>query len=400
MRATFTFWWGVEWRRGREPGRRFGSRAEDAPSDVHQIDDHSRVPSLSGLPAVLPERPVRVFFPCTGLGRQRRGFETFTLECAGALRHDPTLEIRVFAGGPVSELPVHVLANLPRDSRAARWLAAFHRRDSYFSEQLTFFLSFLPHLIRGAPDVVYFADLNLGNLCWHWRRLSGQRYRLLYYNGGLTTKPFTRADAVQQLTPAGLAEAQERGEDTSRQVVLPHGVNVPEDVPTRIIGDARRTLGLPADRMVVLSAGLLDVAIKRMDVLIREIARLPAPRPFLVLLDEMDAYYRAADAFALASLREGFGLAYVEALAHGLPVIAHDFPVTRYLLDGFGALADLRVEGELARLVSVTLQKPITEDERRQRHASAKARFGWPALMNEYSTMLHWAASLPLRAAT
>src|SRR5258708_2978443 len=247
---------GIEWRRGRQPGRRFCSRSEDAPSDVHQIDDHSRVPSLSGLPAVLPERPVRVFFPCTGLGRQRRGFETFTLECAAALRHDPALEIRVFAGGPVSELPVHVLTNLPRDSRAARWLAMVHRRDSYFSEQLTFFLSFLPHLIRGAPDVVYFADLNLGNLCWHWRRLSGQRYRLLYYNGGLTTKPFTRADAVQQLTPAGLAEAQERGEDTSRQVVLPHGVNVPEHLPPRITGDARRPLGLPAHPLLVLSAAL------------------------------------------------------------------------------------------------------------------------------------------------
>src|SRR5260221_12175492 len=151
MRATFTFWWGVEWRRGREPGRRFGSRAEDAPSDVHQLDDPSRVPSLAGLPAVLPERPVRVFFPCTGLGRQRRGFETFTLECAGALRHDPTLEIRVFAGGPVSELPVHVLANLPRDSRAARWLAAFHRRGPLLLRPLHLFLVFLSHPLPRRP---------------------------------------------------------------------------------------------------------------------------------------------------------------------------------------------------------------------------------------------------------
>lgn len=372
---------------------------------------------------------MRVFFPCTGLGRQRRGFETFTLECAAALRDDRGLEITVFAGGPVSELPVRVLRNLPRDSRVARWLGALHRRDSYFSEQLSFFLSFLPHLIRRAPDLVYFADLNLGNLCWHWRRVSGQRYRLLYYNGGPTTKPFTRVDAVQQVTPAGLAEAQERGEDMSRQVVLPHGVSVPEEVPPRITGRARRALGLPADRPVVLSVGLLNVTTKRMDVLIREVARLPAPRPFVVLLGaensesatiralanellgadnvlirtlarhEMDAYYRAADAFVLASLGEGFGLAYVEALAHGLPVIAHDYPVTRFVLDGLGSLADLRVEGQVARLVSSALKQPVSEDERRQRHASAKSRFGWPTLSTEYSKMLRWAASLSPRGA-
>jgi len=42
---------------------------------------------------------VRVFFPCTGLGRQRRGFETFTRECAAALGADPRLEITVFGGG-------------------------------------------------------------------------------------------------------------------------------------------------------------------------------------------------------------------------------------------------------------------------------------------------------------
>jgi glycosyltransferase involved in cell wall biosynthesis len=380
------------------------------------------VPSLTGSITQPPDRPVRVFFPCTGLGRQRRGFETFTLECAAALRLDARLAITVFAGEQITEVPATVVANLARDSRGAAWLGRLTGRGPYFVEQLTFFLSFLPHLVRGRPDVVYFADLNLGNLCWHWRRVSGQRYQLLFYNGGLTTKPFTRADIVQQLTPAGLSEATARGEDPARQIVMPHGVRVPAELPARIVGVDRLALGLPADRPVVLSVGLLDATIKRMDYLIREVAALPTPRPFLILLgaeddetpairemagemlgsenvalrtvssDEISAYYRAADVFVLASLREGFGLAYVEALAHGLPIVAHDFAGTRYLLGKHAWLSDLTQPDAASHALAAALATSLTDEERRERHASAHDRFGWDVLREQYAAMLLRAA--------
>jgi glycosyltransferase involved in cell wall biosynthesis len=360
---------------------------------------------------------VRVFFPCTGLGRQPRGFETFTLECAGALRDDPRVALTVFSGAPVGGLETRVLWNLPRSSRLAALVGRGIRRDAYFVEQLTFFLSLLPSLVFGRPDLVYFADLNLGNLCWHWRRLTRQRFTLLYYNGGTTTRPFTRTDFVQQVTPAGLASALERGESADRQAVLPHGMHVPASLPTRITGNARRALGLPADRPIVLSVGMLDTTYKRMDYLIREVASLPAPRPFLCLLgaDGPDAgavralahellgddvlvravphesigdYYRAADVFALASQHEGFGLAYVEALMHGLPIVAFDTPVTRHVLGDFAALRDLSVAGEGARAIAQALATPLAERDRVARHASARARFDWEALREPYVELL------------
>lgn len=369
-------------------------------------------------------RPIRVLFPCTGLGREQRGFEAFTRECASALRGVPGLSLEVFGGGGVDvRSPERTVPNLPRSSASARLLGRILSRDPYFIEQLTFFAGFLPHLISRAPDVVYFADLNLGNACWHWRRLAGQRFRLLFYNGGPTTRPFTRCDIVQQVSPAHLASALERGERADRQVLLPHGMAiVPEliQAPDSESARIRASLGVPIGGPLVLSVGTLSCGHKRMDYVIREVAALPAPRPHLLLLGAETAEtpvvralamelldgactlrtvprevvleaYRAADAFVLASLDEGFGLAIVEALAAGLPCIVHDTPNTAYLCGPHALRADLRPAGALLPLIAAALGD-TDAGRRRARHAWVRARFSWDELRDRYVDMLRASA--------
>jgi len=54
---------------------------------------------------------------------------------------------------------------------------------------------------------------------------------------------------------------------------------------------------------------------------------------------DLGGWYGAADAFAFPSVKEGFGLVVLEALAAGLPVVASDIPVfAEYLDDGHSAL--------------------------------------------------------------
>lgn len=372
-------------------------------------------------------RAVRVYFPCTGLGRQQRGFEAFTRGCAGALRGDSRLEITVFGGGGrYAATGERSVLNFPRDSAAAQSLGTLTRRDPYFVEQLSFFAGFLPSLAAGRPDVVYFADLNLGNACWHWRRISGQRFHLLFYNGGATTRPFTRCDLVQQVSPEHLDSALARGELATHQLLLPHGLEIPSTFAPSSAGERakiRSQLGVPAGRSLLLSVGARDATIKRMDYLIREVATLGRDRPFLLIAgassgetasvealardllgsdgfgartfqgEEMPSLYRAADAFALASLTEGFGLAIVEALGAGLPCVVHDTVNTAYLAGKFAFRGDIRAPGAMAPLIASALAGARDEDAMRARHAWVHARFSWDVLRERYSEMLRACAA-------
>lgn len=377
-------------------------------------------PSPAAPPPSLPAEPLRVALPCTGLGRQRRGFEAFTRELHAVLRDAPGLALSVYGGGGDVRTGEHAVWNTPRDSTAARTLAALSGRGPYFVEQATFFAGFLPHLLVTRPHLVYFADLNLGNALWHWRRVTGQRFGLLFYNGGATTRPYTRCDWVQQLTPAHFDEAVGRGEARERMVVLPHGISLPTSLaprdPARVAA-TRLAVGAPDGVPMLLSVGMLDRTIKRMDALVDAVAALGEGRPHLVMLgqetsetavlrtqaraklgdrvwigtwpaERMAEAYEAADAFALFSLREGFGLAYVEALGAGLPCVAHDTPGTRHLFGEHAFLGDTQSPTVAVAVLQRALAQPATQAQRAARHAWASAQFGWDALAPRYAEML------------
>ena len=84
---------------------------------------------------------------------------------------------------------------------------------------------------------------------------------------------------------------------------------------------------------------------------------------------DMAAWYAAADVLAFPSVKEGFGLAVLEAMAAGLPVVTSDLPVFReYLRPGQDAL--LVKVGDVPALAGA-LARALQDDALRERLRTA-----------------------------
>ena len=200
--------------------------------------------------------------------------------------------------------------------------------------------------------------------------------------------------------------------------VVPNGVDVDRfgSAPAERAAQLRASVA-PDGRPLLLSVGGVEPR-KGSDSLVRALARVPG-RPVLAVLGghsfqdhaayrdevlaelpslglelgrdvvllgtvpeaDVPAWYAAADALAFPSVKEGFGLAVLEAMSAGVPVVTSDLPVFReYLVDGRDAL--LVPVGDVAAL-AVALDTALTDRSVRARLVAAghqvAAGFTWQA---------------------
>jgi glycosyltransferase involved in cell wall biosynthesis len=167
---------------------------------------------------------------------------------------------------------------------------------------------------------------------------------------------------------------------------------------------------LPGSRPRVLCVGAVD-AHKRMHLAVEAVARLPAGGSLTVLgdgqeaaaldrlaaerlgagrylrrvvpRDDMPAWYRAADCFTLPSRTESFGLAYLEALACGVPVVAPDDAVRREVIGDAGLFCDVTDAGAYAGALAAALARDWGELPRRRAE-----RFPIAATVAAYAELL------------
>jgi glycosyltransferase involved in cell wall biosynthesis len=171
----------------------------------------------------------------------------------------------------------------------------------------------------------------------------------------------------------------------------------------------REQFGLPFDRPIVLMISALSPS-KRVDVGIEAVSRLPDAHlvvagdgPLRQTVDElaarrlpgrftrlslspaqMPALYRSADVFLHLSKEEAFGNVF-EAMACGLPIVAHDTPPLQWIVGGREYLVDAGDPMNVAR--SLELAKRASESERQTRVENA-ARFSWSRIGKRYREFL------------
>lgn len=388
------------------------------------------------------QKQTHVVIACPGADHVARGYERVSRELFDLLGTDPTLRVSLVKGsGPTS--PGTVLPSLRRDRPTARGIsrmlspraaAATPRRDSrswlgfaarlarrqmaitpYDIEASTFGISLLWHTALRRPDVLVLQDVPTARAVALGRHLPGWRTRLLFINGTPWPAPYPFADVVQHVTPVTWEDDPATGWE---RVLLPLGTNPPEAVLPAASADVRHRFGLPAVGVIVVSLGTLLDHHKRHLHLIGELSRLPEPRPFLVIAgapdvdqariesaarealgagqrvmhvepDEVSALLSCADVFVLASLREGFGLVYLEALAAGLPTVAHDGRLQRWLMGDFGDYVDMTAPGELARCLQVVMRRDDRWARAEARRRYVDDRFSWRALRDDYLALVH-----------
>jgi glycosyltransferase involved in cell wall biosynthesis len=187
--------------------------------------------------------------------------------------------------------------------------------------------------------------------------------------------------------------------------VVPNGVNL---VRFTEIGDSI-DFGLPAP-IVLCVASLKRNKFKRIELAIEAMARMShgslliagdgVDRDYYQALGEkllgakrfaiasftheqMPAVYRGADIFTLPSKDEPFGIAYIEAMACGLPVVAPDDEMRRYIVGDGGILCDVTD----SNIYSQAIAKTANQDwSGKVRHNAL--RFSWDEIAIRYRDLI------------
>jgi glycosyltransferase involved in cell wall biosynthesis len=351
---------------------------------------------------------MKIAFALPGLHHVDRGAEVAFLSVAeelGRRGHDVTL----FGSGqerPGKSYRFEHVGCIRREL-FERWPRIPMFRDETSYEELTFAAALLSKFRPREFDIVGGCSYPFVN--WLLRRpvLGGQqpKYVFITQNGdhparaGNREYRFFGCDGLVCINPDFYAANKERWNCT----LIPNGVNL---TAFRAGRANRKALSLPDNKILVLMVSAL-IESKRVDKAIEAVSQLDGvhlvvagdgperdkitalaqkllPQRFTRITlapTGMPSLYHSCDVFLHMSKAEAFGNVYIEALACGLPVVAHDIPRHRWVVGETGFFADTDNTDLTAAALKLALAAP---DGERAKRSQWVTKYDWPLIADQY----------------
>jgi glycosyltransferase involved in cell wall biosynthesis len=355
---------------------------------------------------------MRVLFVLPGLHRYDRGAEIAFISIASELARAGDA-VTLMGSGPEREgAPYRFLhtGSIPRE-RFESLPSIPCLRDETAYEELTFVPGLLRHYRPEDWDVTIGCSFPFTN--WVLRRpvVRGVRPPHVFVTENGDWPAFGSKSEYRFFGCEGLIctnpEFYKRNKDKWRSRLIPNGVDCERFFP----GPAHREeFGIPPDRLIVLMVSAL-IPSKRVGVGIESVSQIPdahlvvagdgplrkeieadaarlLPGRFTrlsVAPSKMPLLYRSADVFLHLSQNESSSLAFLEAMACGLPVVAHESPQMRYIAGDDEYLLDTENPADVAEQIR---RARAADPSRRQRRLAKVADFSWKKLASQYREFL------------
>ena len=307
------------------------------------------------------------------MGHVKRGFEAFIADLADQLCSDGfEKNITVYSSAPYKG--AHFSSKpLPAIRRFHKTINRFCSDDlSYRLEQYSFFFFLLPQVLLKKPHLIYMGEYLQYCYLYKARKYLRLSYSLALYTGGQTFPGLfdVNRDIIHHITDVYLPPSNPHNNFPLQQQYL-----IPHFIKENFFGHEEETyksVKLKAgNKRILLSIGILDNSIKRMSFLadaltgksqeifpiflgqptketpaiIKQLDQIFTKEGYIlghVPREQLGSYYKLADLFVLCSLKESFGLIFLEALWHGKQVLCHDFEEAHYVLKNHAVFIDMK----------------------------------------------------------
>jgi glycosyltransferase involved in cell wall biosynthesis len=355
---------------------------------------------------------MRILFALPGLHKYDRGAETAFISIATELANFGESVTLIGSGQDRPGTPYRFIraASVGRENFEALPSVPFLRNATGYEE-----LTFAFNLLRRYRPTEYDITLSCGYPFTNWilRRptLQGFRPSHIFVTQNGDWPAAANSSEFRFFGCEGLVctnpDFYDRNKNRWPSRLVPNGV----DCKRFSLGVSQRAnFGLPTEPPIALMVSALDDN-KRVDMGIKAVSHIPhmhlvvagdgplrreidaraaalLPGRYTrlkVSQDRMPALYRSADVFLHLSKEESFGNVYIEAMACGLPIVAHDSPRLRWIVGDDEFLLDTVDDLAIAKKIETARD---SAPHRREERAIRAANFSWPKISAMYRSFM------------